>query len=115
MVTSLHFDAELAGAANAATIQNYELLAGVGATAVTLVTVADATNGVKCARRIPLQRLSFPASAAIGTTVNFDVRFDTPLVLNAGEYIHLILKPTFYTSVASQQLRYALRVEGCWV
>jgi hypothetical protein len=114
MISGIHFDGELAGAANSTTIQNYELILGVGATQVTLVTVADAAGAVKCSRRLPLARISTPASAAIGYAFNIDVKFDGHIPVNPGEYIHLILKPTFYTSVASQTLRYALRTDGAW-
>jgi hypothetical protein len=115
LITGIHFDCELAGAANSTTIQNYELILGAGATGLTLVTVADATAGVKCARRIPVQRISTPASAAIGYTVNVSEKFETPIPINPGEYVHVILKPTLYTAVTSQTLRYALRVEGHWL
>lgn len=114
MISGLHFDCELAGAANAATIQNYELLLFVGSTTLTLVTVADAASGVKCPRRLPVARLSFPASAAIGTTLNVDVTFDGHVPVNPGEFMHVVLKPTFYTTVASQTLRYSLRTDGCF-
>ncbi|MGL4809436.1 MAG: hypothetical protein ACRC4O_11890 [Giesbergeria sp.] len=114
LITGLHFSWELAGAANAATIQNYMLSLGVGASAISLAVVADATNGVKCARRIPVARITTAASAAIGTAGNVDVMFETPYAVNAGEFAHVILKPTLYTTVASQTLRYALRVEGHW-
>lgn len=115
LIQGLHFSWELAGAANSTTIQNYMLSLGLGATGLTLVTVADATNGVKCSRRLPVGRITTPASAAIGTAGSIDVKFETPYAVNAGEYIHVILKPTFYTSVASQTLRYGLRVEGHWL
>jgi hypothetical protein len=114
MISGIHFDGELTGAANSTTIQNYELFLGVGATQVTLVTVADAAGAVKCARRLPLARISTPASAAIGYAFNVDAKFDGHIAVNPGEYVHLILKPTLYTSVASQTLRYGLRIDGVW-
>jgi len=114
MISGVHFDCELGVAANSTTLQNYELIIGVGATAITLATVADAAGAVKCARRLPLGRISTPASAAVGFTVNIDVKFDGHVPVNPGEYVHIILKPTLYTSVATQTLRYALRIDGAF-
>jgi hypothetical protein len=112
MISGIHFDCEIAGAASGANISTYELLLGIGASGLTLVTVADATGGVKCARRIPLGRLFFAASAPIGTTLNVDAKFDNHIPVNPGEYVHLVLKPITYASTASQTLRYALRTDG---
>ena len=65
---------------------------GVGASQVTLATVAD-TALVKQTRRCPLGAQYWPAAAAIGTLgTPINKMFTSPLTVNPGEYVHIFYK-----------------------
>lgn len=63
---------------------------GINSSAISLATVDGA--GTWAPRRIPLGMQGFIATAGVGTVAN-DVsrRFDPPIVLDSGRYLHLIL------------------------
>ena len=85
---------------------------GVGATAVTLATVAD-TATVKQSRRIPVGMQSFLVGDAIGKKADpIDVSFDAPLVCEPGTYVHVIMKQFIGTATASQIVRGTVMING---
>lgn len=93
------------GAAVATTATLLQWQIGVGATQVTLATVAD-TATVKQSRRIPIGVQSFPVGAAVGTVADaIDLKFDAPLMAEPGTYVHVILKMPLGTATASQIVR----------
>ena len=92
------------GAAVATTATWLQWALGVGASAVSLAT-ADAA-ATKSSARIALGNQVFPIAAAIGAqATRIDVNLDAPLVVNATEFVHVILKMPLGTATASQIVR----------
>lgn len=86
---------------------------GVGSTAVTLATVDGA--GTKATRRTHLGTQFWPVAAVVGQTATPIVRtFDTPFVVNAGEYMHIILKLPLSTATATELFRGIVGINGYW-
>lgn len=85
---------------------------GVGATAVTLATVAD-TATAKQARRIPIGVQSFVVGALAGAAAEaIDLKFSSPLVVEPGGYVHVILKQFAGTATASQIVRGVVYIDA---
>lgn len=84
---------------------------GVNSSAASLATT-DGT-GTWAPRRIPLGMQALAISAAIGTQPS-DItrRFDAPLVVEGGRFLHLILQIPFGLATASQVLRGDVVVNG---
>ena len=98
-----------AAVATAATWLQWAL--GIGSSAVSLAT-ADAA-ATKSPARIPLGNQVFPISSAIGAqAVRIDVNLDAPLVVNAGEFVHIILRMPLGTATASQVIRGMVGING---
>ena len=91
-------------------------LAAVGSTAVTLATADSAT--AKSPRRIALGGVhSFaaaPIAGAIATGDYVDTPFETPLVVNPGEYLHIIYKSPVTTAYTSGVMSGFITVDGFW-
>jgi len=85
--------------------------AGVGSTAVSLATGESAAG--KGPRRTPLGVQYFPVGAAVGQTANTITRnFRVPLVVNPGEFLHIILKMPIATATATEIFRGTCSVIG---
>lgn len=83
----------------------------VNSSAVSLAT-ADGT-GTWAPRRIPLGMQSFGISAAIGTqSTDISRRFDYPLVVDSGRFLHIILQVPAGLATASQILRGCVMVNA---
>lgn len=69
---------------------------GFGSTAASLATTETTTftsGTTKIARKYPIGACAFAATAALGTTSpGFQVNFPDGMVVNAGEYLHIILR-----------------------
>ena len=86
---------------------------GVGSTAVTLATADGA--GTKATRRIHLGTQFWLTAAVVGQPATPIVRtFDTPFVINAGEYMHIILKLPLSTATATELFRGVVGINGYW-
>lgn len=86
---------------------------GINSSAVSLAT-ADGT-GTWGPRRIPLGMQGFPISAAIGAQpVDITRRFDTPLVVDGGRFLHVIIQIPAGLATASQVLRGDVVINGCF-
>jgi hypothetical protein len=110
-VTGIRIDAVNTGAAVATTATIMQWGLGVGATAVTMATAEGA--GTKASRRLTLGYQSFPVGAAIGAQATpIDVNFDAPLFVEAGNYLHVLLKIPVGTATGSQILRGVVFVNG---
>lgn len=86
---------------------------GVNASAVSLATADGA--GTWAPRRIPLGLQSLAISAAIGAQpADIVRRFDTPLVIDAGRFLHVILQVPVGLATGSQILRGVVTINGCF-
>ena len=82
-------------------------------TAVSLAT-ADAAS-TKAPRRVPLGCQSLPVGLAVGGNVpDLRVDFRQPLSVNAGNYLHVILKILVGTATASQIVRGVVTINATW-
>ena len=82
-------------------------------TAVSLAT-AD-TAATKAPRRVPLGCQSLPVGLAVGGNVpDLRVDFRQPLSVNAGNYLHVILKIPVGTATASQIVRGVVTINATW-
>lgn len=100
------------GAANATTATILQWSLGVNANAVSLAT--SDTAGVGAPRRIPLGMQSCLASLAIGGQIGPEVKqdFATPIVIEPGRFIHVILTIPVCTATSSEVLRGVVMVNG---
>jgi hypothetical protein len=85
---------------------------GIGSTAVSLATADGAAT--KAPRRMPLGVQSFPVAAAVGAVDSPIVANFEPLCVNAGEFVHIILKVPIGTATATEIFRGTVRVESYW-
>ena len=104
VIHGIWIDTMNTGAAVATTATWLQWALGVGASAVSLAT-ADAL-ATKSSVRIAIGNQVFPIAAAIGAqATRIDVNLDAPLVVNATEFVHVILKMPLGTATASQIVR----------
>ena len=82
-------------------------------TSVTLATTDTAAT--KAPRRVPLGCQSLPVGLAVGGNVpDLRVAFRQPLSVNAGNYLHVILKIPVGTATASQIVRGVVTIDATW-
>ena len=82
-------------------------------TAVSLATADGAST--KAPRRVPLGCQSLPVGLAVGGNVpDLSVDFRQPLSVNAGNYLHVILKIPVGTATASQIVRGVVAINATW-
>ena len=82
-------------------------------TAVSLATVDGVST--KAPRRVPLGSQSLPVGLAVGGNVHdLCVNFRQPLSVNAGNYLHVILKIPVGTATASQIVRGVVTIDATW-
>lgn len=82
-------------------------------TAVPLTTIDGAST--KAPRRVPLGCQSLPVGLAVGGNVpDLRVDFRQPLSVNAGNYLHVILKMPVATATASQIVRGVVSINATW-
>lgn len=73
---------------------------------------ADAA-ATKSPARIALGNQVFPIAAAIGAqATRIDVNLDAPVVVNSGEFVHIILKMPLGSATASQIIRGVVGFNG---
>jgi hypothetical protein len=112
-LTGVMISAMNIGAANAAiaTIMDWSL--GLNGSAVPLAT-ADSVGTAWATRRLPLGLMSVGSLGAVGTpaTPNLDRVFDTPVVVDSGRYLHVILAVPVATATGGQQIRGAVTFNG---
>ena len=82
-------------------------------TAVSLATADGAAT--KAPRRVPLGCQSLPVGLAVGGNVPvLSVDFRQPLAVNAGNYLHVILKIPVGTATAFQIVRGVVAINATW-
>lgn len=113
MIRGIWIDTVNTGAAVATTPTLLQWAVGVGASAVTLLTADGAAT--KSSARTAIGFQTFPIAAAVGAQATvLDKNFDIPLVVNSGEYLHVILKMPLGTATASQVIRGIVGFNAYW-
>ncbi len=115
LITRVRVDAVNVGAAVATTATVLQWGMAVGSTAVSLATTESATG--KAPRRIPLGIQSFIVGDPIGARVEaIDISFEeSPLPVNPGEFVHIIVRVPVGTATASQVIRGTCTIIGHYV
>ena len=109
-IRGIKIDCVNMGAAVATTATTFAVALGWGSTALTLLTTESASfanNTTKIRRIQPMGVISFPVGTAIGSaasSLQFD--FEAPIVINPGEFVHIIAKPLIGTATASQVIHW---------
>jgi len=112
-VNGITIDAFNMGAAVATTATLLQWTLGFGSTGVSLAT-GDGT-ATRAPRKRPLGVQSFPIGAAVGASASqINVRFAAPIMIEAGTFIHIILKMPVGTATASQIIRGIVGVASYW-
>jgi hypothetical protein len=114
VITGISISTCNTGAAVATTPTALEWSLGVGSTAVSLAT-ADATAAAPTSapRRVPLGKQSFPVGAAVEACATDVVRtFASPLTVESGRFLHVILSVPVGTATASQVIRGTVTFDG---
>ncbi len=114
VVTGIAISACNTGAAVATTATSLEWSLGVGSTAVSLATAdAIAATPTSAPRRVPLGKQSFAIGAAIEACTTDVVRqFISPIPVESGRFLHVILAVPVGTATASQVIRGTVTVDG---
>lgn len=113
IVRGVRIDAYAMGAAIATTPTLLQWSMGVGSTAVTLATSDSATAGTRAPRRLTLGVQSLPVASPIGYAANpVDINLDAPLLVEAGTFLHIILKMPVGTATASSIIRGVVSING---
>lgn len=113
VVRGVRIDTVNTGAAVATTATLLQWGLGIGSTAVSLATADSATAGTRAPRRLTLGLQSFAIGAAIGSVASpIDVNLDSPIVVEAGTFLHVILKMPLGTATASQVIRGTCLING---
>ena len=101
------------GAAVATTATALQWSLAFGHTAVSLATAEAATT--KAPRRIPLGIRAWPIGAAIGGTVDdIEMKFESPIYVNPGEFVAFVAKFIIGTATASQVIWGTATVIHSW-
>lgn len=113
LVHGVSVDCWVQGAAvGAETIMQWGL--GYGSSAVSLAT-ADNVN-TKAARRIPIGVIHFPNASPVGyAATQIQRNFKQPLPINAGEFLHIILRMPQGAATASVVFRGVIGYDATWV
>lgn len=86
---------------------------GVGSTGVSLATADSSTGGTRLPRRLPLGVQMLPVGSVIGqVAVPIDINLDAPVIVEAGTFLHVILKMPVGTATASQIIRGTVMING---
>lgn len=110
-VNSVTVSAVNTGAAVAVTATVLDWAVGVNASAVSLATPDGA--GTWAPRRVPLGVQAFPAGSAVGAVAGEVSRqFATPLVVDSGRFLHVVVQVPVGTATGSQVVRGDVTVNG---
>lgn len=96
--------------ATTATIMQWAI--GIGSTAVSLATAEAAAT--KAPRRMPLGMQTFVVGAVVGALGESVIANFEPIVANAGEFVHIILRMPVGTATATEVFRGMVRIESYW-
>ena len=110
-ITGIKVDCVNLGAAVATTNTTLAIAVAWGATNVSLATTETASfaNNTAKARRIqPVGVVSFGVGAPIGASAVTSIGFESPIIINPGEFVQVICKPLVGTATASQVLAFVV-------
>jgi hypothetical protein len=111
IVRGVWIDTMNTGAAVATTATWLQWSIGAGSSAVSLATTDAATT--KSPARLALGNQVFAIADAIGKqATRIDVNLDAPLVINSGEFLHIVVKMPLGTATASQIIRGMVGING---
>ena len=115
LITRVRIDAVNVGAAVATTATVLQWGIAVGSTAVGLNTTESATG--KAPRRVALGVMSWVVGSAIGAPIEaIDISFEeSPLPVNPGEFVHIVLRVPIGTATGSQVIRGTCAIIGHFV
>ncbi|MGL4648745.1 MAG: hypothetical protein ACRC1H_05005, partial [Caldilineaceae bacterium] len=118
-ITGVRIDAVNIGAAVATTASILQWSLAFGATGATIPSLAQAesasfaTGTAKAWRRVPLGIQSWVVGAAIGAPAeSIDVTFDSPIVVNPGQWVAAVAKFIVGTATASQVIWATVMLNG---
>jgi hypothetical protein len=87
---------------------------GSGHTQASLATVTEGA-GIKLRRVLPLGIQSWPVAAAVGDKGEVIERaLATPVMIEPGTYMHIMMKPVMGTATATQTFRGIVGISGYW-
>jgi len=114
VITGVKIDTFNTVAAVATTPTVLQWAIGVGGTAISLLTADSVTTGTRAARRLGLGIQAMPVGTAAGGMADktIDVKFTSPLMVEAGSYCHIILKMPISTATATEIIRGLVVVNG---
>lgn len=113
IITGLNISVVNLGAAVATTATLLDWALGLNASAISLALSDAFSTGVVAPRRIQLGMQSFAIADPIGKQAPDIVRaFDTPLVVDSGRFVTLILRLPVSTATASQVIRGQFALNG---
>jgi len=114
-INGIRIDCINTGAAVATTATALQWSLAFGHSAVSLATAEAATT--KAPRRIPVGIMTWPIGAAIGAQPQMgaiDLQFDSPVYVNAGEFVAFVAKFIIGTATASQVIWGTATVIHSW-
>ena len=114
MVRGVNIETFNSGAAVATTATTLMWALGVGSSAVSLATADSLTAAGRASRRIPLGVQWLPVAGVVGqvATPSIAADFDSPFLVAAGTFVHIILRMPVGTATASQVIRGVVRIQG---
>jgi len=114
IMTGVHIEAYNMVIAVATTPTILQWALGLGASAVSLATADSTTAGTRAPRKIALGAQYLPIGAAVGAVANaIDVNFkESPEMVEAGTWVHLILKMPVATATSTEVIRGTAAIFG---
>jgi hypothetical protein len=116
VITGIDIDSFNTGAATATTPTLLTWYLGIGATAVSLATTdAVSTTTTRAPHKKFLGAQSFPIGAAIGARADRALSVDfsqSPMVVEPGAFLHVILRMPVATATAAQVVRGGVAIKG---
>lgn len=109
-ITGVSIDTINTVVAVATTPTVFQWAIGVGSTAVSLATAEGAAT--KAPRRMSLGMQSLPIAAAVGAIATTVIANFEPICVNAGEFVHIILRMPIGTATATEVFRGVVRIES---
>ena len=116
VVTGVKIDTFVAVVPIATTATVLQWTIGVGGTGVTLLTADSVVSGTRAARRLGLGIQSMVTGTTVGSVASptIDAKFTSPLMVESGTYLHIILKMPISTATATQIIRGLVSINGYW-